>query len=154
MDEMFEFNTLLVPTDFSAMSRATFEQALRLATGDDATVIVLHVLDSSLAEFVAKHELASRDNVIRQMRARAEQKMSEYTSRAGAPVTIKAMISDGIPFLEIIDKARELLVDAVVIGKVGGRGALEKLLFGSTAEKVIRGCSRPVIVLPIDAEPQ
>jgi nucleotide-binding universal stress UspA family protein len=152
MDETFEFNSLLVPTDFSPMSRAAFEQAIKLANGDEPTVIVLHVIDSSLVDFADKHDLGPKDKIIQQMRAQAQKEMESYAPIAGSPVDVKTMITEGTPFLEIIEKARDLLVNAVVIGKVGTRGELEKLLFGSTAEKVIRGCPCPVIVLPVDDE--
>jgi len=152
MDETFEFNTLLVPTDFSDISRAAFEHAMKLASGEDATVIVLHVIDTEFAEFAAKHDLTTKDNAIKQMRARAKEQLDEYGPIADSPVKVTKMISEGTPFLEIIDHARDLLVDAVIVGKVGSSGALEKLLFGSTAEKVIRGCPQPVIVLPVDVD--
>ena len=42
-------------------------------------------------------------------------------------------------------------VDAIVMGKVGARGTLETLLFGSTAERVLRGSRCPVVVLPVKA---
>jgi len=152
MDETFQFNTILVPTDFSPMARAAFDQAVKLAAGEDASVIVLHVIDPALAEFVAKHDLATKGEAIEQMRSRAKKQMEDFAPCADSQVTVTKMICEGTPFLEIIDHARDLLVDAVVIGKVGSRGALEKLLFGSTAEKVIRGCPQPVIVLPVDVD--
>ena len=37
-----------------------------------------------------------------------------------------------------------------VMGKYGARGSIEKLLFGTTAERVIRGSTRPVITLPAE----
>lgn len=152
MDETFQFNTLLVPTDFSPMARAAFDRAMKLASGEDATVIVLHVIDPADADFVETHGFADKDKAIEQIRSRAEQQMDDYGPLADSPVMVKKMICEGIPFLQIIEHARDLLVDAVIIGKVGSRGALEKLLFGSTAEKVIRGCPRPVIVLPVEVE--
>lgn len=152
MDEEFDFHTLLVPTDFSPMARVAFEDALKLAKGDDANVIVLHVIDPTYAEFAENHSLASKDDVLKQMRVRAEKEMDKYTPKTGSSVNVTKMICVGTPFLQIIDHARDLLVNAVILGKVGTRGALEKLLFGSTAEKVIRGCPRPVIVLPVEVE--
>lgn len=152
MDEQFEFNTLLVPTDFSPMARIAFQDALKLAKGKDANVIVLHVIDPAYAEFAEEHGLASKESMLEQMRNRADKKMSEYTAVEGSPVKVTKMICQGTPFLQIIDHARDLLVNAVIIGKVGRRDALEKLLFGSTAEKVIRGCPCPVIVLPVATE--
>ncbi len=143
-----QFNTVLVPTDFSTNSRAAFERALELVEGQDAAVVVLHVVDSSLAQVVADYEGTPAADVIKKMRRQAEQRLQEYEPPPDSSVEVQRMLCDGTPFMEIIDHARDLLVDAVLIGKVGSRGRLEKLLFGSTVEKVIRGCARPVIVLP------
>ena len=94
-----------------------FEQAVKLASGDDATVIVLHVIDSSLAEFAVRNGLATKEHAITQMRSQSESQLSEYAEIAGSQVTVKTMISEGSPFLEIIEKARDLAVDAVVIAR-------------------------------------
>jgi nucleotide-binding universal stress UspA family protein len=53
--------------------------------------------------------------------------------------------------VEILRKAEDFQVDAILMGKHGVRGHIEKLLFGTTAERVIRGTSRAVIVIPVDA---
>ena len=152
MDETLGFDTLLVPTDFSDMSHEAFERALKLARGDDANVILLHVIDPAYIDFAERHGFVDKSDAMKQVRARAESEMDEFVSGFDPPVKVTKMICEGTPFLQIIDHARDLLVDAVIIGRVGSRGPLERLLFGSTAEKVIRGCSRPVIVLPVEDE--
>lgn len=147
---MVELNYLLVPIDFSPASRAAFDQAVQLASGENATVLLLHVLDSALADFAAAHELGAREEIFGVMRARAERELAGYRSLR-AEVELQTMTCQGVPFLEIIRKADELRVDAIVMAKTGVRGSLEKLLFGTTAERVVRGSTRTVVVLP--AEP-
>ena len=85
------------------------------------------------------------------MRKRSEQLLDEYKQSVEADVTIETMVAEGVPFVEIIKKAEELHVHAILMGKFGLRGKTEELLFGSTAERVIRASRRPVIVLPIRA---
>lgn len=143
------FNSLLVPTDFSDASRAAFEWALRLVDGDEPVIIVLHVLDEGLVELIAAHEFADRDDVERRMRKRAEEQLKEYKQFTSADVEVDTIVSVGAPFLEIIRKAEDFALDAIVMSKVGTRGPFEQLLFGSTAEKVLRGSLRPVIALPV-----
>jgi glycine betaine transporter len=82
------------------------------------------------------------------MREHAEKRLQELKNVAPAEITVDTLISEGLPFLEILRKADDFAVDAIVLGKIGTRGPVEKLLFGSTAEKVLRGSLRPVIVLP------
>jgi glycine betaine transporter len=146
---MYEFNGLLVPVDFSAAARAAFDRALELASGEDAMVILLHVMDTSLIEFATVNQLAAaREEVVDAMRARAELALADYRAPADAPVEVMTILVEGVPFLEIIKKAEEFGVDAIVMGKFGTSGKLEPYLFGTTAERVVRGSTRPVFVLP------
>jgi glycine betaine transporter len=146
---MYEFNGLLVPVDFSSAARAAFDRALELASGEDAMVILLHVMDTSLIEFATVNQLAAaREEVVDAMRARAEMALADYRAPVDAPVEVMTIIVEGVPFLEIIKKAEEFGVDAIVMGKFGTSGKLEPYLFGTTAERVVRGSTRPVFVLP------
>ncbi|MEO8496467.1 MAG: universal stress protein [Planctomycetota bacterium] len=45
-------------------------------------------------------------------------------------------------------RTSDVAVDAIVMSKIGRRGKVEELLFGSTAEKVLRGSNKPVLILP------
>lgn len=146
---MFEFKSLLVPVDFSSTSKAAFEQSLQLATGATPLVILLHVVDTALAEAVAGFGLASREEAVQRMRQHAEAELATFQRPEGSQAEVQTIIAEGVPFLEIMKKADEFYVDAIVMGRYGSRGPIEKLLFGTTAERVLRGSSRPVLVLPI-----
>ena len=63
------------------------------------------------------------------------------------------MVAVGIPFQEISVIARELAVDLVVMGGYGrrGRGPIDEVFFGSTAEKVVRLLPCPVMCVPLPA---
>lgn len=150
MNVPFEFTSLLVPVDFSPASDVAMDRALDLASGEKPVVIALHVIDPSLVEFAVDHGWGSREEVTAHMRRRAEQELESHRLRAGDRAQIDTIVSEGVPFLEILRKSEDFAVDAIIIGKVGARGAIEKLLFGSTAEKVLRGSRRPVIVLPVE----
>lgn len=148
MDRQSPFNSLLVPTDFSEASRDAFKWALRSIDGNESVIVVLHVIDVALARTIAAYEFASPEDVVGKMRRYAEEQLAEYKSPSGADIEIDAIVSEGLPFLEIIRKADDFAVDAIVMARIGTRGHFEKLLFGSTAEKVLRGANCPVIVLP------
>ncbi len=111
-------------------------------------IIVLHVVDEALIDTIAAHDFASRDEVTKRLREHATNRLAEYRNAADGNVAIDTIVSEGLPFVEIVRKADDFAVDAIVMGGVGARGHFEKLLFGSTAEKVIRGARHPVIVLP------
>jgi nucleotide-binding universal stress UspA family protein len=148
MIQRIDFNTLLVPVDFSDNSKAAFDRAIGVVSGDNPVVILLHVIDPSLPEFADALGLGSHEDVTQRMRARAEGLLREYADECPAGIEVDPIISEGRPFLEILQKADDFAVDAIVMSKIGRRGKVEELLFGSTAEKVLRGSTRPVLILP------
>lgn len=143
-----ELNTLLVPMDFSETSLEAYQQALQMASGEDCAVILLHVIDSTLVDFAVQHELITADEMVSRMRNQAERRFEDLAASRSSDVDVQTVICEGLPFLEVIRKAEEFQVDAVVMGKFGIRGKVEKLLFGTTAERVIRWVTKPVIVIP------
>ncbi|HWB10347.1 MAG TPA: universal stress protein [Pirellulales bacterium] len=143
---MQEFNAVLVPVDFSTAARDAFNYAVELVSGAEPVVMLLHVMDKSQIDFAVAHELGAREEVIEAIRVRAERGLADYRPPPG--VQVMTIVVEGTPFLEIIKKAEELRADAIVMGKFGLRGKIDPYLFGTTAEHVIRGSTRPVIVLP------
>ncbi|MBI1931639.1 MAG: universal stress protein, partial [Ignavibacteriales bacterium] len=59
---------------------------------------------------------------------------------------VETIIRTGKPFVEINETARELDIDLIIIATHGHTG-MEHLLFGSTAEKVVRKAPCPVLTL-------
>jgi len=59
---------------------------------------------------------------------------------------IEKMVVRGVPFVEIIKTAREKNADLIVIG-THGRTGIDHMLFGSTAEKVVRKAPCPVLTV-------
>ncbi len=148
---MLELNNLLVPLDFSPISEGVLKAALELVRGDDAALILLHAIDPALVDFAAALGFESREKIVEMMRARAETELVSLKDRAATKVDVQTIVSEGIPFIEILRKAEDFQVDAILMGKYGTRGHIEKLLFGTTAERVIRGTLRAVIVIPVES---
>lgn len=150
---MLELEELLVPVDFSAASKAAFERALEMAGGEQPAVILQHVVDRSLAEVIAGQGYDDVESVLGRMHEKASDelaKLAEQVATTKPGVEVQPLVSEGIPFYEILRVADELAVDAVVIGKKGASGDPESVFFGSTAERVVRACNRTVIVLPAE----
>lgn len=146
---MFDLNTLLVPVDFSAPSREAVAQALRLAAGEDRAVILLHVIDRSQLNFAEQQALAGAVELAAKLREQAEAELAKMVAELNTQVDVQTVVSEGVPFAEIVKKAEEFQVDAVVLAKFGVHGRAENMLFGATAERVIRWAGKPVIVLPL-----
>jgi nucleotide-binding universal stress UspA family protein len=67
----------------------------------------------------------------------------------GGEVNIERMIVVGSPFVEILKIARDLDLPMIVMGVRGRSTPPEEVLFGSTAEKVLRGARVPVLCVPV-----
>ena len=69
---------------------------------------------------------------------------------AGDQPGLDTRILDGDPRQAIVQLAKALPADLVIVGK-RGRNALHDLMLGSTAEAVCRNAGRPVLLVPVAA---
>ena len=149
------FKTILVPVDFSSCSDEAFQVACQMARLCGATLLVLHVIDTSaLAAFNRLGLLAVPSDAApqrRRLRHHARLKVRQLLeSKVAEEVKITRLIVEGAPFVEIAKVARTEEIDLVVMGSYGGRsGSVDKIFFGSTAEKVVRTSGCPVLTVPL-----
>jgi nucleotide-binding universal stress UspA family protein len=148
MNQKAPFNSLLVPTDFSENAWAAFQRARLLIAGEDAEIIVVHAIDPALVDQVVQLGIGDHEAVLKSMRDNALSRMERYSEVSDDKINVDVLVCEGEPFFEIIRKAEDFAVDAIVMSKLGQRNPARDLLFGSTAEKVIRGSGKPVVVLP------
>lgn len=154
------FRKILVPIDFSPCSEEAFRVALTLAKTFQSELLLLHVVDTSaLATFNQLGLLAVPSDAQGQKRrlrhhARLNvRRLLELEATKG--VNAKRIILEGGPFVEIAKTARIEKVDLVVMGSYGGRsGDVDKIFFGSTAEKVVRTAGCPVLTVPLPSKPR
>jgi nucleotide-binding universal stress UspA family protein len=142
------FNSLLVPTDFSENAWIAFQQALALVDGDESEIVVMHAIDPAIVNGIVQLGLGDHDPIVESMKADALERLKQYSATSDKSTNVDTLVCEGEPFLEIVRKAQDFAVDAIVMSKIGQRNQPKSLLFGSTAEKVIRGSNKPVIVLP------
>ena len=141
---------IFVPTDFGPGSRLALERALRSFGPEGGTICVLHVLDQHL---IAQMQALVPDVGETQLWARLRQQAEvHYANRvaglARANVTVEPLIIKGIPFLKIVQLAHDCDVDMIVITVHRGAPHVAQLLFGSTAERVLRLAPCPVLMVP------
>jgi len=149
------FKRILVPVDFSPCSDEAFRVACDMARLCGASMTVAHVIDTgALAAFNRLGLLAVPSDAAAQRRrlrhhARLNvRRLIDSEDAKGIPIT--RMVVEGSPFVEIAKTARTGKVDLVVMGSYGGRsGSVDKIFFGSTAEKVVRTAGCPVLTVPL-----
>jgi nucleotide-binding universal stress UspA family protein len=144
---------ILTGLDFSEPSRRALDQALSLARERNAHLLILHVIDGEglmevahLAE-IPEQELLER--LEKGRRKRLEGVVAEAREGSG-DVPCQILIAWGRPFQEILRHSAEYAVNLIVLGTAGRSADLERALFGSTAEKVLRAASCPVLCVPSD----
>lgn len=142
-----QIKTILFPTDFSNGARAAMDHAISLAKDYQAKLILLYVIqDISIAEWYIPSSLSVAD-LVEDMQKSAWQEMDKWTAEVSLQVKdVEKMVVRGVPFVEIIQNAKERNADLIVIG-THGRTGIDHMLFGSTAEKVVRKASCPVLTV-------
>lgn len=144
------YKTILCPLDFSAASIRALEHALSLAQQADARLILMHVIEDVLSDAAS------------QAMALADLSVSKYYNHLekDAATRLKAVVPDdarvwarpeervvrGRAYDEILKLVADERVELVVMG-VEGKGAVNRLMFGSTTNRVIREAGCPVLTL-------
>jgi len=144
-----QIKTILFPTDFSNGARAAMDHAISLARDYQAKLILLYVIqDISIAEWYIPSSLSVAD-LVEDMQKSAAQEMDKWIADVSVSVkNVEKMVVNGVPFVEIIKTAKEKSADLIVIG-THGRTGIDHMLFGSTAEKVVRKAGCPVLTVRI-----
>lgn len=135
---MKDFSTILFATDFSEISEYAFDYALTLAKRFESRLIVMHVINEpvDLRGFYVPH--ISFDSLEQEISSSAEKMMDEFCAQRLSDVPkYEIFVTSGIPYEEILRKVEEENVSLVVLG-THGRAGIDHLLFGSTAERVVR----------------
>lgn len=138
------YRHILVATDGSKFSEAAVCYAMRLAKDTKAKLTVIHVANVHGYVEVLWHDMKKR---YREEGEKILEEVKEHCSLEG--VNAEMLLEEGIPYLKIVDTAKRLHCDLIVLGSHGHSG-LEKILLGSVAERVIGISPVPVVVVPYD----
>lgn len=151
--EVTGFGAVLVPCDFSLVSRKALSIAAALALKADAELHLLHVYNldelpqlmpdtSEVDEEVGRYRRIVRRGAIERLRQCLDESAIEPRR-----YTVHAL--PGVPWRTIGSAARRLRADLIVMGAVG-RGGLAGLLIGNTAEKVLHTSSQSILTVKPD----
>jgi len=130
---------VVVGTDFSADAALALHCAAEIALSHGAKLTLVHALDPAVAALGAPVQALIDD-----AGAALEQ---EAASLRRQNVQAQSQMRLARPWWAITEAAREVHADLVVVGS-RGRGALARAALGSTADRVVRACPAPVLVIP------
>jgi len=148
---MTAFKKILVPTDFSDFSQEALQYACAFAKISGGTVECVHVVDLTfLAAGGASSVYASTADVDRSMKAlreKAKKELDHFVRKEHLlGIDVVAHLREGIAADEIVKLAGEIHADLIVI-PTHGRSGLDRMVFGSTCEKVLRTSPVPVLAI-------
>ena len=141
------FKRILCAVDFSSDSVKAFHVAVDLARAQSGSIHLLHVIEAQpvVADWLP---IGGIGEVTIQIEEKANAAMeslvrSAKTSLTGLAVTTE--VTSGRAFVEIVNRARELNADVIVLGSKGA-ALLEDIIVGSTAERVMKTASCSVLI--------
>jgi nucleotide-binding universal stress UspA family protein len=144
---MIVLKKILFPTDFSEPSKEALKYALSFAQEYKTKLYTVHVIDEQLfSEGLNLPRVISIDVLEKEMYREAQRLMEDFfTDVVGLEgLEHEKVILKGKPFVEIIKYTRAEAIDLIVIG-THGKSGIEHIIFGSTAEKVVRKAPCPVL---------
>ena len=140
---------ILLPTDFSGCANYALPYAAAIALAANAEIICVHVVEpvvpavgyTGLADPMPIADISEQleDSAERQL-----PKLAECEECVG--LNVEEVIVHGDAAAEIVRVATEEEVDLIVISS-HGRTGLGRIIFGSTAESVVRHAACPVLVV-------
>ena len=136
-------SSVLFATDLSANSTPAEEEALRLAVSLRARLIAVSVIDPGTLRLPGGRFRARVDQV-RDEREAVAQRLVERARDLG--VATAFLVWEGNPGEAIVEAAESERVDLIVIGTHGRRG-VNRSLFGSVSDHVVRNAPCPVVVV-------
>ena len=147
---MKRFRRILFATDFSPASRAAWEEALEMARGSRAALVIAHVLHMPIPfspdMYLLPRTVDELDTAVRQHATREMESLLKVARKAGLRAE-GLLLKDGAPEEAIARAAKKHSSDLVVVGTRGLTG-FRRLVLGSVASRIIAASPCPVLAVP------
>jgi nucleotide-binding universal stress UspA family protein len=141
----FKIQRILVPIDFSDCSKKALLYALPFARDHQAAITLLYVVPPAYgASESSGIDYAELEASMKEGGQKELDKLSAAT--AAGDVSAQALVCVGSPAREIVETARRLPADLIVIS-THGRTGLKHVFLGSVAEHVVQRAPCPIFVV-------
>ncbi len=140
---------ILFPTDFSEASLHALPFAVDLSKMFGAKLHMFHVLYdiASASGLYIPH--TSVDLMYKEMEANAVKELEQFGWDTREDFKdVEYSVIRGLPYEEILKYVKEKDIDLIVIATHGKTG-IDRVLFGSTAQRVVRHASCPVLTVRV-----
>ena len=147
----------MVAVDFSEYSAKVADYSGRFAEDLGAELIFVNVINQRDIDLVKQVTMYTDKITVKgfidgliEDRSEQMQKLLKETNCSSIPN--RFLIKKGVPFVELIETAKEEKVEIVIMG-TKGRGNIASILFGSQAEKMFRHCPVPLLSIRENMSP-
>jgi len=134
------FRRILVTTDFSDGTADALAYAFSVAQENESEITLLHVVHDISVDMSGRYQDSLLNGVRRQL-----EDMIPAEARNWCNVLTR--VETGVPYRIIQRILEDQKVDLLVMN-IHGKGMLDRALLGSTAERVVRAASCPVMSIP------
>lgn len=139
---------LLVPIDFSDFNRKVIAKAISHAKLVGGEIYLIHVATLDIGVIISETGFTYLPELEETaLNEEAEQMKALKAEIESQGITCQTIIKQGIPAEIIVQEAKDLEVDLIVIGSLG-HNTLYKMFIGSVASEVIKHSSVPLLVVP------
>lgn len=141
---------ILAPLDFSATAGSAVRTARGIAAESGASLVLLHVIEEVIVPDFYYPIVPSLVLDGPELQRESENALRRLYDEAGGPdVEVELVVRNGRAATDIARYAEEIGADLIVMPTHGLSG-VDRLLLGSTTDKVLRRAPCPVLVLPAE----
>lgn len=137
---------ILAPSDFSPASKKALKYALRFARDYGSELTVLHVVEPATSSSFEEVPEAPAFSKAKMADAEGRLRTLVKSLPSASVPDVRPAIRMGVAAHEIVEVAKELDADLIVIATRGYAG-WERLVIGSTTARVARAAPCPVLVV-------
>ncbi len=143
---MPKLQKIICALDLSEHSKTVAEYACMLAKAMNASIVAVYAAPT-LTQYTGFHVPPNTiDSFVGEIVSGAEKAMAQFVSENFEGVETKAEVVVGYAAEEILEIAAKEEADMIVMGTHGRKG-IDRILFGSVAERVVKNSHLPVLTI-------
>lgn len=141
------FETILFPTDFSESSQQVQNVFEDLRAMGAEKVVLLHVVDQRSFLAMEHYAYGQAEEMEKKILDSTQDELEKIAQKIqGLGFATQARVVVGIPVQEILNAEKGDDVSMIVLGS-HGRSNVQEIFLGSVAEKVVRKCTKNVLMV-------
>lgn len=141
-----EMKKILCAVDLQDKINPAVEYAKMFAEATDASIVLIYIISSRSTYENLQIPVEEIVKGMRNIWGRSREEMDAFAKAHFPGKDVQTLVYEGRPAEKIVETAKELGVDMIVMG-THGREGLDRLFFGSVANEVVRTAECPVLTI-------